>query len=139
MAETIPMPMFQTFLGELNCHFSKDRINVFATERREHFAAGKPLDLAFLVEAGTPVHRAWNNYIAQTPQSFRETLRSIIQHALSTTPPTPITFAWAPGYDYELTLWQAPDTELTRGGITVLLRSRYPDDRHPLQKGAAAS
>ena len=59
-------------------------------------------------------------------------LRSIIHHALSTTPPTQVTFAWAPGYDFEMTVWQAPDTKTTKGGITVLVKSRYPADTHPL-------
>ena len=68
------------------------------------------------------------------PASFQETLRSIIYHALSTRPATQITFAWAPGYDYELTMWHAPDTKQTKGGITVLVKSRYPSDAHPLKK-----
>jgi hypothetical protein len=41
--------------------------------------------------------------------------------------------SWAPGYDYELSVWQAPDTRTSRGGITVLIKSRYPDDKHPLK------
>jgi hypothetical protein len=32
-----------------------------------------------------------------------------------------------------VTIWQAPDTRTSRGGITVLVKSRYPDDTHPLQ------
>src|SRR5438445_6266038 len=111
------MPMFQTVLGELNREFGTDRIEGFAASKAAHFAEGKPLDLNFLVEAGTPLHRAWNSYIEKLPMSFRDALRSVIRHALSTQPPTQITFAWAPGYDYELTMWQAPDTKLTRGGI----------------------
>jgi hypothetical protein len=63
---------------------------------------------------------------------MREALRAIIYQALGTTPPTQITFSWAPAYDYELTIWDAPNTRRTRGGITVLLKSRYPDDKHPL-------
>jgi hypothetical protein len=31
-----------------------------------------------------------------------------------------------------MTVWQAPDTKNTKGGITVLLKSRYPSDEHPL-------
>jgi hypothetical protein len=64
--------------------------------------------------------------------SLQEALRSTIYHALSTKPPTQVTFGWAPGYDYEVTIWHAPDTKKTKGGITVLIKSRYPDDKHPL-------
>ena len=63
---------------------------------------------------------------------MQEALRAIIYQALSTTPPTQITFAWAAGYDFELSVWQAPDTKTSKGGITVLLKSRYPDDKHPI-------
>lgn len=128
------MPMMQTFLGELNKHFAADRIQAFAAERRQHFAPGKGLDLAFLAEAGTPLHRAWRSYLEKIPPSISESLRAVIHTALATEPPTPLTFAWAPGYDYELTIWQAPDTEQTRGGITLLIKSRYPADRHPLER-----
>jgi hypothetical protein len=132
------MPMLQTYSLKLNHHFHPDRIDAFAAQRKAHFAEGAPLDLSFLEEASTPLHRAWNSYVAKLPGSFTEALRSVIRYALSTSPPTPINFSWAPGYDYELSLWQAPDTNLTRGGITVLLRSRYPDDRHPLETSAAS-
>jgi len=30
-------------------------------------------------------------------------------------------------------VWQAPDTKTTKGGITVLIKSRYPDDAHPIK------
>lgn len=128
------MPAFQTVLGELNRQFSPDRIAEFAKARTAHFAPGNSLDLTFLVDEKTPLHRAWKSYLELAPVSFRETMRGIVHHALSTSPPTQVTFAWAPGYDYELTMWQAPDTQMTKGGITVLLKSRYPDDKHPLQR-----
>ena len=128
------MPMLQTFSLRLNNEFHPDRIEEFAAARAQHFAAGKHLDLSFLEKDGTPLHRAWQSYIAKLPGSFSEALRAVIHYALSTKPPTPINFSWAPGYDYELNMWQAPDTKLTRGGITVLLKSRYPDDKHPLEK-----
>lgn len=128
------MPAFQTFLGELNKHFSNDRIQAFAAERQNHFAPGKGLDLTFLAQEGTPLHRAWRTYLSKLPPSISESMRAVIHAALSTSPPTPLTFAWAPGYDYELTIWQAPDTEETRGGITLLLKSRYPADKHPLER-----
>jgi hypothetical protein len=67
------------------------------------------------------------------PQIFHEQVRSAIHHALTASPPIPITFAWAPAYDHEVSLWQAPDTKLTNGGITVVVKGRYPVDTHPLK------
>lgn len=133
------MPMFETYLAQMNRHFGADRIQTLAAQRRDHFAPGAPLDLSFLLEPDTPLQRAWSRHLATAPGSFLEVLRGVIHHALSTEPPTPVTFAWAPGYDFEVTVWQAADTKTTRGGITVLLKSRYPDDPHPLRGGAEAA
>lgn len=128
------MPMFEAYVAELNRRFGKDGIQELAKERREHFAPGRPLDLSFLHAADSPLQRPWAGYIGQAPGSFQDAVRGIIHYALSTDPPTPVTFAWAPGYDFELSLWHAADTRATRGGITVLLKSRYPDDPHPMHR-----
>lgn len=133
------MPMLQTFVGELNRQFAVDRIQSFAKERQQHFAPGQGLDLTFLAQEGTPLHRAWRSYLTKLPPSISESIRAVIHSALATSPPTQVTFAWAPGYDYELTIWQAPDTKETRGGVTVLIKSRYPADKHPIEQEAAAS
>jgi hypothetical protein len=130
------MPMMQALVGELNARFTKDRIDDLV--RRIHmFAPGQRLDPDLVTEPGTVLHRAMRSFFNRMPDTFHESLNAIIRTALSTSPPTEVTFAWAPGYDYELTLWQAPDTQLTRGGVTVLLKSRYPDDRHPLHAESA--
>lgn len=126
------MPGLQTLLGQLNTAFSRQEIKKLA-EKREAFAPGKPLAAGVIVKPDQALQAPWADYLNNIPTSMQEALRSVIYHALSTTPPTQITFAWAPGYDYELQMWHAPDANLTRGGITVLLRSRYPDDTHPLQ------
>ncbi len=130
------MPMYQALLGELNTRFGDDKVDGLVRQS-DMFAPGKPVDAGLLAEPGTPLHRALKSFLGRMPGSFHETLNGVIRHALSTEPPTKVTFAWAPGYDYELSLWQAPDTKLTRGGITVLLKSRYPDDRHPLHVESA--
>ncbi|MBS0411862.1 MAG: hypothetical protein JSR86_18230 [Proteobacteria bacterium] len=130
------MPMMQALVGELNARFTKDRIHDLV-RRIEMFAPGQRLNPDLVAEPGTVLHRALRSFFHRMPDTFHESLHAIIRTALSTSPPTEVTFAWAPGYDYELTLWQAPDTQLTRGGITVLLKSRYPDDKHPLQADSA--
>jgi hypothetical protein len=124
------MPVMQTMLNELNHKFGKDQISALSAER-DKFAPGKKL-VGALIAGGTPLEPAFKAYLGKLPGAIHETLRSVIHHALSTNPPTQITFAWAPGYDYEITVWQAPDTVQTKGGITLLLKSRYPDDKHPL-------
>ena len=120
-------------LGELNAAFSKANIHQVA-DQSGNFAPGKPLGpalAALVTKPGSPVRPVFETYIGRMPGGFQETLRSIIHYALSTTPLTLITFAWAPSYDYELTLWQTVEPAPEQSGITVLLKSRYPDDKHP--------
>jgi hypothetical protein len=125
------MPHLQTILGQLNHAFSAENISRLA-ERRDAFAPGRPFVSGLIVGRDMALQRHWETYLNQIPKSIQEAILGVIRTSLSTTPPTPIVFAWAPGYDYELTIWQAPDTRTSRGGITLLIKSRYPDDKHPL-------
>jgi hypothetical protein len=125
------MPGLQTLLGQLNGAFGREGIKKLA-EKREMYGPGKSIVSGIIVHSKTALQKDWAKYLTGIPVSMQEALRATIYHALSTKPPTQITFAWAPGYDYELTIWHAPDTQATKGGITVLLKSRYPDDKHPL-------
>jgi len=126
------MPHLQTILGQLNTAFSKGENIAKLAARREAFAPGNALAAGVVVDASMALHTHWQTYLGTIPKTIQEAIRSVIYQALSTSPPTPVTFAWAPGYDFELTIWHAPDTRLTRGGVTVLIKSRYPDDKHPL-------
>jgi hypothetical protein len=71
---------------------------------------------------------------ATAGKSQRSGCRSFVRHHDLA---EPITFSWTPGYDFELTIWDAPDTGRTHGGITVLLKSRYPGDTRPALRGEA--
>ena len=108
--------------------------------RRDVFAPGKPLSagLKLVLKDQRGLFKFLLPYIEELPGSFQETLRNLTFFALSTRPPTPVTFSWTPGYDFELTIWDAPDTGRTRGGITVLLKSRYPGDTRPAPRGTRA-
>jgi len=132
------VPMLQSILGELNYAFGRQGMKQ-TVEHRESFAPGKPLDFSMIVGRDSKLHDSWVEYLERLPPSIKETLRSVVYQSLSTKPPTLITFAWMPGYDYELHLSQAPDTKTTRGGITILMRSRYPSDSHPLSRTAGKS
>ena len=120
------MPALQTAMTKLNSSFAPGEI--------DKFAPGKTMDAGLITQPGTVLHKALESYIATLPGSFHESLRSVIYYALTQKPPIPVTFSWAPGYDYEFNLWHAPDAAETRGGITVMIKSRYPADPHPLQK-----
>lgn len=125
------MPIYQTLLGELNVHMGKDKIRELAKKAHLFEPDAEP-DYSFLMSENTRATSAWQEHLKEMPPAIRRGLRAVIHHALTTEPPTQVTFAWAPAYDYELTVWQAPDTKTTKGGITVLIKSRYPKDTHPL-------
>jgi hypothetical protein len=130
----------QTTLSGLNSAFSATGLPD-TVKQRAKFAPGKPLHTALAEHGaapGTDLHRALREHLRELPGAISESLRATIHHALGTKPPTHVTFGWAPGYDHEITVWHAPDTEETKGGITVLMKSRYPDDKHPLKKTKAA-
>ena len=128
------MPKMQTTVAGLNTAFSPPNLPALAAQK-DKFAAGQPLHTALAAHGaptGSVLHRALREHLAGLPGAVSETLRATIHHALSTQPPTHVTFAWAPAYDHEITVWHAPDTADTKGGITVLIKSRYPDDKHPI-------
>ena len=133
------MPGLQTTTGYLNEAFNRDHIQALVAHR-DVFAPGQKLSAGLkLVLKGQPgLFKFLLPYVEELPASFQETLRNLAFFALSTKPPTTITFSWTPAYDFELTIWDAPDTGRTRGGITVLLKSRYPGDTLPLSRQPAA-
>jgi hypothetical protein len=117
----------------LNKWFDKQHIRQLA-ENREVFAPGAQLSeaLQVIIDDDRALLEAVGPYVDQLPGAVREAIRSVTYLALSTEPPTQVTFAWAPGYDAEVTIWHAPNTKQTKGGVTILVKSRYPSDRHPV-------
>jgi hypothetical protein len=130
--EIVPMPHLQTALGTLNQAFARENISKLV-ENRALFCDGKPLAAGWIINDKMPLHPHWMKYINEIPGGMQEAIRATIYYALSTNPPTQVTFAWAPGYDHELSIWEAPDTKTSKGGITILIKSRYPDDKHPIK------
>ncbi len=128
------MPLLQFMLGRLNRRFSGPEL--FETKtRRDMWAPGKSLSqIAREARTAPPeLLNAWATFLDTMPVAIQETIRAVAYSALSADPPVEVTFAWAPSYDFEVTVWQVPDTKTTKGGITLLVRSRYPDDRHPIR------
>ena len=63
-------------------------------------------------------------YLDAWPSTMQEGLRAILVDAVKKG--QPVTVAWAPAYDYQITLWEAADTDVSPGGLTLLLQGRYP-------------
>jgi hypothetical protein len=131
------MPFLLGVLGELNVRFSEHRVHELVAQRA-NFAQDKPFAsvMADLVGSpGNPGHEALKAFIAAMPGSFQKALAAGVHSALSTTPPTLVNWSWAPGYDYELTINHVPETAPEPSGLMVRLKSRYPEDPHPMTPG----
>jgi hypothetical protein len=117
-------------LGELNAAFGGKYPKV-GTEHFKSFRPGADLGPA-LVSVMSPEHEELNGllhaYISMMPRGFQESLRSIIHYALSSDPRVLLNFSWAPGYDFEMTIWEMVEPAPAHTGMTILLKGRYPDE-----------
>jgi len=66
------------------------------------------------------------------PPTIIEAQRAVVRRNLEREEPFGMTFAWAPAYDWELTVWESPPTDISPGWITVLIKGRYPTDQQPV-------
>jgi hypothetical protein len=71
------------------------------------------------------------DFVAQIPQSMQEAFIAILGSNLQRDVRKQMTVSWAPGYDWELTIWETSATGASPGGITMQIKSRYPADAHP--------
>jgi len=121
------MPSAQTMLGRLNPFFTEETIHQLDPEL---FAPGANLATAAF-KHGVAKNKFEKGVLASIPRGMQEMLRALVYDNLQRHTPLSITFAWAPAYDFELSVWECPGTAVSPGGITVLVRTRYPLDRHP--------
>lgn len=124
----------QEALSAMNQSFSVGSIGGFGPEVAEAFRPGPDSSLVEGLRAvpGLELSDAALRYIATWPTALQRTVQTVIWEDLTRPGRVPITFAWTPGYDFSVQVVDVLDTKETHGGITVLLKSRYPDDPHPL-------
>ena len=99
------MPMLHAMVRHLNRLFDDDHIREFAKQAHQ-FAPGQALDVDVLKFPNAALARRFQKYINHLPDGMKEVLRALFSHALSASPPIPMNFSWAPGYDYEMTMWE---------------------------------
>lgn len=122
-------------LGDLNHAFGLTNIDA-RVNGREGFAPGQCVgtNLADIIaKPGDATNQMFRLFVQLLPGGIRESMRSIIYYCLQSEPPVLISFAWAPAYDYELTVWEAVEPAPLISGVTLLLKTRYPDDSHPMR------
>ncbi|HEY2885432.1 MAG TPA: hypothetical protein VGJ08_09490 [Rhizomicrobium sp.] len=118
------MPMHTKMLHKLNQRFGEDEI-LRTAKHADAFAPGRQLNADVVLRKGAAFYKSLQAFVEKMPGSMRESVRSVIYHALTSKPAKPIVFSWAPAYDHELTIWE------TTCGISVLYKSRYPADGAP--------
>lgn len=136
------MPRMQEAVTALNSAFSAEALERLTLEifRGEAGVTSIHPSLSdVFVRAGAELAPATRRYVDSWPTALQAAVKAVLEENLSREGTVPVTFAWAPGYDYEVTIWDVRDTTETAGGITILFRSRYPSDPHPLAEERATS
>lgn len=132
----VEMPYLQAMAERVNWALG-NRENITAV-KAAHFRQGQ--DLVDAAKAlGIAVSQEEIDTFAAWPLGMREAVRAAIYASLTRDQRVPITFAWAPGYDYELSIWEAAGSEKSLGGMTILMKSRYPLEAEPPGARPAAS
>ena len=68
------------------------------------------------------------SFLETWPLCIQGCLLATVREAIAAENRIPIAVAWAPDYDYSFSIWDTRATHASTRGISVLLRSRYPDD-----------
>jgi hypothetical protein len=124
------MPAMQKMSERANALFNRDRINdvdvkAFNINPQEVGASDVLATIAASLKvAETPDEK---KYLKTWPAALQEALRAALLSALNRKPRLPVTISWAPGYDYEIDIWEARSTTKSAAAMTILLRSKYPD------------
>jgi hypothetical protein len=116
------MPFFQLMAERANELFNRENIS------KVRLAGFKEKSLGAVAEAlGVARNKIERDYLDSWPQSIQAALVVVLQSAVERKPPVPVTIAWAPGYDFEIDVWESKSVKKSIGAITILLRSPYPE------------
>jgi hypothetical protein len=120
------MPFMQAMAKRANAELTKEGLAALPPDT---FAEPGSLVPALVrigvVEEGS----AEAQYLEDFPSGLKEAVRALLHDNLSADQPLDVTVAWMPGYDDEISLAQVANNVRSEGGITILVRSRYPGDR----------
>lgn len=125
------MPPWQVMSERANLMMSRDNILELAkdVQERERVILDPNTTLSSAARmVGIAQSDDEENYLSRWPAGIQRALIAALHSAVTRQPPLPVTISWAPGYDFEIQIWEAAGTPTSRGGMTILLRSRYPDE-----------
>src|ERR1044072_6041047 len=98
------MPALQTVLGKLNQAFGTEEGLRRLVANKSLFAPDAQLGSGQIIQNDASLFKLYQNYLDNIPGSITATLKSLMLYTLDKNPPTRVTFAWAPSYDYEITV-----------------------------------
>jgi len=119
------MPSFQAIVEKANKVLNYESLREGSLDR-DHFKEGESLSAAAERYGAADPKKKETDVIDALPAATQEALRALIHANLERPDPYGITLAWAPATDYELTIWEAAPTSVSRGGITVLIKTKVP-------------
>jgi hypothetical protein len=120
------MPTMQAMTEKANAVFNRQSIGRISDAAKTSLGtAGKDLGQV-CADLGIATSSAEKGYLSGWPTGLQEALRAAVDSAVARS--LPVTFAWQPGYDYELDIVELPGTPTSVGGMTVILRSPIPSD-----------
>jgi hypothetical protein len=121
------MPWMQVMVDRGNAMFSRRSINRVSLRKLE--ALGRDATFAdHAVALKIAESKPEQQFLAGWPAGQLAAVSAAIRSCLRREPRMPITLAWAPGYEYEVTIWESAGIKGSEGGMTILFRSRYPGD-----------
>jgi hypothetical protein len=125
------VPAFQRMLERANHRFASDRI---AEINPEILMIDGALDGNVLVTPASTLEIARTDaereIVRRCPLSIQVAVLSITYAAVlrsRSAAPVPVTFAWVSGYDFELSVFEARPGRDSWGGVTLVLKTPYPD------------
>jgi hypothetical protein len=121
------MPVFEVMFKELNWQLVD---NTFLDQARDLFSQGRSL-VDIVDGLGLVKSPGQAAFIAATPASMQAAIIAAVSQNLGRDAPKQMIFTWTPHYDWELRINETRSTNVSEGGITIHVRSRYPGDAHP--------
>jgi hypothetical protein len=124
------VPIFQRILERANRRFASDQITSLEPATFQIAPVPDEELLANCAHAlGIATSDAERAVISRCPLSIQIAIVGVAGSAVlrSKTRPVPIVFSWVSGYDFELSVFEARPGPTSWGGITLILRTPYPE------------
>lgn len=113
------MPSMQAMVERSNLKFNRENISEF---NAQWLAPGVSLAEG-AQSGGIAVTDAEVQYLQALPAGHQEVIRAALYSAVMRE--LPVTLAWAPAFDFSVTVWEVATTAQSVGGMTLLVRGPY--------------